>query len=51
MQPDGYVKRFQVNYDMTGEETFEIITESLGVNREHIRLTCGYREIYPNKQI
>ena len=51
MQLDGQVKRFQVNYDVTGEETFEPITEWFGVNKEHLRLTCGYREIYLNAQI
>ena len=36
---------------MTGEEAFELITEWIRVNREHLRLTYGYREIYPNDQI
>ena len=36
---------------MTGKEAFELVTEWIGVKKDHLRLTCGYREIYPNEQI
>ena len=51
MQPDGHVVRAKVKKAMTGKEIFKLIEEWIGIKQEQLRLTCGYREIYPNKQV
>ena len=35
---------------MTGAEIFDLIIGNTGIDKEHLRITCGYKEIIPNDQ-
>ena len=35
---------------MTGDEIFDLIKGDTGIDKEHLRITCGYKEIKPYDQ-
>ena len=35
---------------MTGTKIFDLIVRDTGINKEHLRITSGYKEINPNNQ-
>ena len=41
------IKLLQINRHITGSELYKLISEMLPVSLQQLRLTIGYKEIYP----
>ena len=47
---NGQTKRYQVKSAMTGARIFDLLSRDTGIDKEHLRITSGYKEIiYCNK--